>query len=86
MITLRPSRELWVDVEGFDEAAKRPSTSVILPAYQAAVEVYGGHLLPEDRNEAWAEERRKALRGTYLALLLEVARLYEEHDDFRSAL
>ena len=32
------------------------------------------------------EELRKTLRGTYLALLLEVAGLYEEHGDFRSAL
>ena len=32
------------------------------------------------------EELRKTLRGTYLALLLEVVGLYEEHGDFRSAL
>ena len=86
LITLCPSGELWVDVEGFDEAAKTARYVRNLPAYEAAVELYGGDLLPEDRYETWAEERRKALRGTYLALLLEVAGLYEEHGDFRSAI
>ena len=86
LLALCPSGELWVDVEGFDEAAKTARYVRNLPAYEAAVELYGGDLLPEDRYEAWAEERRKALRGTYLALLLEVAGLYEEHGDFRSAI
>ena len=86
LITLRPSGDLWVDVEGFDEAAKTARYVRNLQACQAAVELYGGGPLAGGPLRSMGEELRKALRGTYLALLLEVAGLYEEHGDFRPGL
>ena len=50
-------------------------------AYRAAIDLYAGDLLPEDRYEEWAEGRRENLRQLYLALLIELAGLYEERDD-----
>jgi hypothetical protein len=41
----------------------------------AALDLYSGDLLPEDRYAEWAETRREQLRETYLALLTEVADL-----------
>jgi DNA-binding SARP family transcriptional activator len=37
-----------------------------------------GELLPADRYEAWAEDRREGLRQQYISLLLEIARLQED--------
>jgi DNA-binding SARP family transcriptional activator len=47
-------------------------------AYRAAIELYTGELLPEDRYEEWAESRRQELRQMILSLNIELARLYEE--------
>ncbi|HEX5915697.1 MAG TPA: BTAD domain-containing putative transcriptional regulator, partial [Rubrobacter sp.] len=47
-------------------------------AYRAAIELYPGELLPEDRYEEWAESRRQELRQIFLSLLVELAGLYEE--------
>ena len=49
--------------------------------YRAALELYGGELLPEDRYEAWAVGRREAVSEAHLGLLLELsARLAEDGD------
>ena len=45
-------------------------------------ELYVGDLLPEDRYEEWAQERREQLRQLYLALLVELAGLYEEREEY----
>lgn len=50
-----------------------------------ALDLYAGGLLPEDRYEAWAVERREELRQLYLALLVEVSGMYEDAEDFESA-
>ena len=53
------------------------------PAYRATIDLYSGDLLPEDRYEGWAENRREELRQLYLALLVELAGLHEgrgEHE------
>ena len=42
--------------------------------------------MPEDRYEAWVEERRAQLRELYLSLLLELGALYEERREFREAI
>ena len=58
------SRRLW-------PARARPATS---SDYRAALALYGGELLAEDRYEAWAAGRRDALREAHLGLLLEFVR------------
>src|SRR5215218_854024 len=77
---------VWVDVEAFEEAAITARHSREPAAYRAAIDLYSGELLPQDRYEAWAEERRAQLRGVYLSLLLELAALYEERKEFGEAI
>jgi predicted ATPase/DNA-binding SARP family transcriptional activator len=56
----------WVDVEAFEAAAADGD-----PA--AALELYGGELLPEDRFEEWTAARREALAELQLGLVIRVA-------------
>jgi predicted ATPase/DNA-binding SARP family transcriptional activator len=86
LLELCPNASLWVDMEAFEQAAAAARRSREPPAYQAAVELYAGDLLPEDRYEDWAQERREALRLSYLSLLVEMARLYEERGDTGAAI
>ena len=53
-------------------------------AFRAAIDLYAGELLPGDRYEEWTEGRREALRRLYLALLIELAGLYEEQGRARA--
>jgi len=84
-LVLCPGGDLWVDVEAFEEAAvtarraKKPAT------HRAALDLFGGELLPEDRYEQWTEGWREELRHLYLALLVELAGLYEERHEYESA-
>jgi len=85
-LALSPAGPLWVDVEAFEEAATTARHAIEPAAYRAAIELYSGELLPQDRYEAWAEERRAQLRGVYLSLLLELAGVYEERKEFGEAI
>jgi predicted ATPase/DNA-binding SARP family transcriptional activator/DNA-binding CsgD family transcriptional regulator len=85
-LALCPDAPLWVDVEAFEEAADTARYALEPTAYRAAVDLYSGELVPRDRYEAWAEERRDALRETYLALLVELAGLYEEREEYGPAI
>jgi hypothetical protein len=48
-IALCSEGQLWVDIEAFKEAANAARRSREPAAYRAALELYGGELLPEDR-------------------------------------
>jgi DNA-binding SARP family transcriptional activator len=74
-IILCPDGRVWVDVDAFEEAAQTVRYSREPAAYRMAAELYSGELLPEDRYEGWAEERRRELRELYLLLLLDLAEL-----------
>jgi predicted ATPase/DNA-binding SARP family transcriptional activator len=76
LLTLAPPGALWVDVNAFEAASEAARTSRDPLAYRAALDLYAGDLLPEDRYEDWAAPRRDALRQRYLALLGELAELY----------
>jgi predicted ATPase/DNA-binding SARP family transcriptional activator/DNA-binding CsgD family transcriptional regulator len=69
---------LWVDIDAFEEAADTTRRSEDPAAHRAAIELYSGELLPEDRYEEWAESRRQELRQRFLTLLVELARLHED--------
>jgi DNA-binding SARP family transcriptional activator len=84
-LVLCPKSDLWVDVEAFEEPAVSARRSGDPAAYRAALDLYGGELLPGDRYEGWTEEPRRRLRETYLSLLLGLARLHEERGDYESA-
>ncbi len=77
-LVLCPHGQVWVDAVAFEEAVNTARRSKDPAAYRAAIELYSGELLPEDRYEEWAEGRRQELRQTFLSLLVELAGLYEE--------
>ena len=85
-VFLCPDGQLWVDVETFEGAAATARRSRDPAAYRMALELYAGDLLPEDRYEEWAVGRREGLRQLYLALLIELASLYEVRDEHASAI
>jgi predicted ATPase/DNA-binding SARP family transcriptional activator/DNA-binding CsgD family transcriptional regulator len=80
-LVLCPNGDLWVDVEAFKEAAATARRGRDPAAYRAALDLYAGDLLPEDRYEEWAEGRRQELRSLCLSLLVELAGLYEERGE-----
>jgi predicted ATPase/DNA-binding SARP family transcriptional activator/DNA-binding CsgD family transcriptional regulator len=82
-LVLCPRGDLWVDVEAFEEAATTARRAQDPAACRAAVELYTGDLLPEDRYEEWAESRREELRRLYLSLLVELAELYAERGEHK---
>ena len=59
-LTLCPDSPLWVDVEAFEQTAATARHAMEPPAFRAAIDLYAGELLPEDRYEPWVEERRAA--------------------------
>ena len=85
-LVLCPASPLWVDVDAFEKASQIARRSREPAAYRTATGLYAGELLPEDRYEEWAENRRHDLRRLYLALLLELASLYEERGEYRLAI
>jgi DNA-binding SARP family transcriptional activator len=85
-LVLCPKRDLWVDVDAFEEAAAAARPSRQPAAYRAALDLYGGELLPGDRYEGWAEEHGRRLRETYLSLLRGLARLHEEREDYEKGI
>src|SRR5918994_1508601 len=68
-LILCPDGPLWVDVEAFEEAAVAARHAMEPAAFRAAIALYAGELLPEDRYEPWVQERRAQLRELYLSLL-----------------
>ena len=80
-LVLCPEGELWVDVEAFERAAETARLSRDPAAYRAAMDLYAGELLPEDRYEEWTEEHRRRLGEIHLSLLVGLARLHEERED-----
>jgi predicted ATPase/DNA-binding SARP family transcriptional activator/DNA-binding CsgD family transcriptional regulator len=85
-LTLCPDSPLWVDVEAFEQAATTVRHAMEPQAFRAAIDLYSGELLPQDRYEVWAEEKRAHLRGLYLSLLLEVSGIYEDRKEYGEAI
>lgn len=77
-IDLNPEGLVWVDVEAYEDTATIARRSRDLAFYRTALDLYAGDLLLGDLYEPWAEDRREKLRGDYLTLLSELARLHEE--------
>jgi DNA-binding SARP family transcriptional activator len=69
VVQLFPTAHVAVDVVTFEELARRAITDNDRPAARAAADHYGGELLPDDRYEEWAAERRELLRLRHLNVL-----------------
>lgn len=85
VLSLSPRGLVRVDADEFERAAAEASRSGERGAYQRALELYAGELLPRDRYEEWTQGRRERLRRTHLALLLGLAAHYEEAGDLDRA-
>jgi DNA-binding SARP family transcriptional activator len=85
-LVLCPQGQLLVDVDAFEEAVAAARRSRDPAAFRAALDLYSGELLPEDRYEPWAEARREELRRIWLSLHLELDRVYEERGDYEGSI
>ena len=86
VVSLYPDGPLWTDVRAFEEASAYASGSGEPAAYRAALDLYAGDLLPEDPYEDWTQARREGLRQMFLDLLVEMALIYEEREDYAAAI
>ena len=85
VLALGAEEPVAVDVESFETAASAAREQRTVAACQAAIGLYGGDLLPEDRYEEWTRARRDALRETYVGLLVELAELHAAAGDEAAA-
>jgi DNA-binding SARP family transcriptional activator len=81
LLELAPDDELDSDLERFEQAAVDAEGLGDPALLSEAIARFDGELLPEERFEDWAIERREAVRATHVELLLELAGL--EHDRLR---
>jgi predicted ATPase/DNA-binding SARP family transcriptional activator len=86
MVHLCPAEPPWIDVEAFEDAARRARHSQDAAAYMAALDLYAGDLLPDERYEEGFDARREALRQDHLALLAELAELYTARAAYTEAI
>jgi DNA-binding SARP family transcriptional activator len=75
-LTLAPCGSGNVDVEAFQAAACAARASKEPRAYNVALALYAGELLPEDAYEDWTARPREVLRESHLQLLWELAGLH----------
>jgi DNA-binding SARP family transcriptional activator/tetratricopeptide (TPR) repeat protein len=68
-VLLCPEAEVTVDVAQFEELARRATTEGDAAVARNALTVHRGELLPLDRYEPWAQERREHVRLRLLDLL-----------------
>ena len=85
-LALCPGGTIWTDVGTFEEAAGTARREREPAAYRAALDLYAGELLPADRYEGWAEQKRGELRRLHLDLLVELAGIYEERGEYGPAI
>jgi predicted ATPase/DNA-binding SARP family transcriptional activator/DNA-binding CsgD family transcriptional regulator len=76
-LVLAPGWRVMTDVAAFEEAADEARRSGSADDIEAALALYAGELLPEDRYADWAAARRAGLRAASLALLIDLARVRE---------
>jgi predicted ATPase/DNA-binding SARP family transcriptional activator len=86
MLMLYPGGPVETDIEAFEAAVATAHATGELADYRTALDLHGGELLPEDRYEAWAADRREALSEAHLGLLLEFSGRLMEEGDSRAAI
>jgi DNA-binding SARP family transcriptional activator len=77
--------EVSVDVDAFRAAVSRARRDGDAAAYAEAIELYGEGLLPEDRYEEWAIDRRGELEVEFIEVLEELASILEARGDLEGA-
>ena len=84
-ILLGPPEAIRIDVDEFERAAAAARRTGEPDAFDAAVALCTGDLLPEDPYEEWATGRREDLRASYVGLLLTLANLRQERGESAAA-
>jgi DNA-binding SARP family transcriptional activator len=75
LLELAPCDRFESDLDTFEHAAATALASGDPGLHADAVALFGGELLPEERFEDWAIDRRDTVKATYVELLLELAEL-----------
>jgi DNA-binding SARP family transcriptional activator len=86
LLMLEAPEGLWIDVEAFLAAARAAHEGRIPQAYQEALRLYTGDLVPEDRYEDWAIAHRDWLSGLRVTLLVELAGVQEQAGELAAAI
>jgi DNA-binding SARP family transcriptional activator len=76
---------LSIDVEEFRSLLARARRAASPQAYEDAVAIYHGELLPDDRYEEWATAPRRELTGEYVSALSELVGLQEAAGELAAA-
>ena len=71
----------WLDAAAFERAAAGALAGRDPAACRAAIALYAGDYLPDERYAGWADARRETLRRRHLALLMQLASLAAELAD-----
>jgi DNA-binding SARP family transcriptional activator len=75
-----------IDADDFQRLAQSALRLATVLAYERALALYRGPLLPEDRYEDWPSERRRYLGDLHLRLLLGLAQTLEHQGDRSGAI
>jgi predicted ATPase/DNA-binding SARP family transcriptional activator len=86
VVSLGPPELVEVDVDNFNAALRGAWQSPDPGVSLAALDRYGGELLPEDPYEDWAAGQRTTLRTSYLTLLRRLAGLHEQRGEIGQAI
>src|SRR3954447_22904859 len=73
LLELAPADPVGSDLERFEQRAAAALESRDPALHADAVAQFGGELLPEERFEDWAIDRREVVKATYVQLLLALA-------------
>ncbi|MBX2881189.1 MAG: hypothetical protein KTR32_14690 [Granulosicoccus sp.] len=71
-IALQADGGLTIDVLEFEQSASLSRSVGTIDSLEAAIALYGGELLPEDRYDAAFDEKRESLQRQYLTLLTQL--------------
>src|SRR5215469_14688697 len=74
-----------IDADQFEQDAQDALRRRDVPAFESALAVYGGELLPEDRYEDWCVERRNFLAELHVRVLLALADELERRGAFNAS-
>lgn len=76
---------VWIDADEFRLKAHDALTSIDASAYDSAIALYGGDLLPEDRYSEWVVQPRQELQQLYVRLLESQAAIFEARQEYGTA-
>ncbi len=80
-LVLWASDDIWIDVEAFRDNAARASRTGDPAAYEEALSLYSGDLLPEDQYEDWVMYEQESLRAIHSMLLFDYSDVMERRGE-----